>query len=295
VLWWLLLDKHAVALYSCLYSKFGAITGAATDKLIKINNSTSLTFGFVYAESPIYINDLVKDIEFSRIHAEAAGASVVQVDGSTGGAIQKIILKGGKISCLSNGGSTALVNFTKARGVHMQDFHILDEFSVANRPYITIDELYGYSIKNLTLNNGSGNSHIAISSPSVRADYGTIDNIYVETGTITTALTVGNTTISNTNLPVSFNGASQTVVCINVSGTVNSTNCNNGLITIGCSTVTDTGGLAATLGYSGNLNSLLQQLRPQMQTPWMTTRRLHIPLQPLAVLQRLLELLYLIR
>ena len=244
----LLIDDVGVPTYGALHSNFNNISvGLTTVYSIAIYNSQALKFDSTYVENPIYIVTPARNIMFMGLIGETGALGLMVLD-----AAQNISVDGGKIFNAADCGVTPWFSLHDVLRFSLSNYNMLDAFSGANRPYITMDGCSYPMIKDIMIRNSSGNAHYFISASGTRSDYVSIDNIWqYSTGTISNLLKIGYSSIKNSNLIQAFVVGSQFLSAENISGALDTSNVAYGFNLINCPTVTDVSNLSVISGADG--------------------------------------------
>ena len=256
--------------YGALYSQFDNIThdsdlsGAGFN--IKIADSQSLTFNNTYSHRT-FIQDTVTAIDFNGLSGETDSTSIpfFEVNGTGGGgAIESIHVNGGKVQTLtgSEARTEGLFKIISCKNWTLKDFRIEDAFGNVNVVYVSMDDVTGFAIEDITLKNNTAAaprsdavSHRFINAQSTnRPDAGRVKGINKVTGTIVMDPYFGSTTFEEVHMPIAFSSVanSQYPTLINCDDTINLDNVSNGATLVSCvGAITDANRLATRHGVDG--------------------------------------------
>jgi len=249
----LLVNDTGDPTYGLYYSAFDNIVSAGnTGYAVSLQSAINLTFNNLYSEQEIYLNDNLQDIKFNQLAGELTDTSLMIIDASTGSAIQNIFVDGVKVTNSVDSTSTPFFQLHDVEGFNLTNARFQDDYSAADRPYITMDGVLNSSIKQVVIKNGSGNAHYFIECANTRSDYIEVSDVYQSgAGTITNSLKFGNSVIRFSNIAQAFLSGATVIHCENVTGAVDTSNVLYGMTLINCPTVTDASFYASRFGPDG--------------------------------------------
>jgi len=258
-------DDTAGVGYGALNSEFNKIVmGQATAALsaygLSIEKSTTLTFNdyLIQGGKGVSLSNGIECITFNQMRAELDGQFELLVADGTVGGIVRLSLNDARVTQTgTSAGAKAFLDLKTVRGFKMNGFRAADEVSAAGRPYVKMDGLTGASFRDITLTNSSGNAHKFLSCSGTRSDQTVMENADVTSGTVTCDMKTSGLDYRNTNIPITFNAASQLTMVRQSSGTVDTTNNSNGIILEGqIGPVTDASFSASRVGFAGVVSAM---------------------------------------